>query len=103
MACASCGKKTSRAVAVTKTIVGETGYVYADDGEIVVVYTGLSVQRYVGKCSRKIYLFGVGAVRPVDACDAVEFLKLKWFELPKVEEVVEDVQTDSGISEENSE
>lgn len=101
MACANCGKK-SKSFAVIRQMASPTGYVYGDDGFTTLVYTAGSVQKFVGKCSRKTYLFGVGAIVAVDACDAVELLKLRWFELEKKEEEVPSGEVQVSASEEDS-
>jgi hypothetical protein len=84
-------------VVVSRTIP-VSSYREGDDGYVTIAYTGTVVVRVRGKCTNHMYLFGVGAVRPMDKCDAAEIIKLRDFELvvekaepkEKPKEVVED-------------
>lgn len=107
MACSSCSKK-KKSIVIPRD-VAPSGYVEGDTGYVTIVYTGTVVVRVRGKCTNHIYLFGVGAKRLMDKCDAEEIDKLRDFyilkEEPVVEELVEETVVDNpgtDISEEDT-
>jgi len=103
MPCSSCGKKrsSSKVIPVERSITVD-GYKEGDDGYVTIVYTGDVVRRVRGKCTNHMYLFGIGATRLMDKCDAEEIVKLSDFDLviekKKTSKVVEKVDDGDSVT-----